>query len=236
MSLLTLGLLTALALFLCRCIYRITLHPLSKVPGPVLNRISSWPDFFSAASGDRHVRLWQLHEIYGPTVRIAPNRLSFNTATAFGSIYDAKANVKQGALYKTFIASNGGRVDLLDSEGQVHSRKRRIISRAFSEKGLRLKENAVIAHQKTWLEQVTKALQDSGDQESGSIDGMWTESINVSEWLPYLTTDIVGEVGFGKNFELTTNNRFRFLPQTFSGFVGTNFLVCFLTKLLASLF
>ncbi|OKL63595.1 hypothetical protein UA08_02014 [Talaromyces atroroseus] len=221
---LVLHLCSAVVLLLSTRLYRLLWHPLSKISGPILNAASSWPEFFAAASGDRHVRLWQLHEIYGPTVRIAPNRVSFNTVTAFKTIYDAKANVKQGPLYDTFIASNHGRVDLLDSDGEVHSRKRKIISHAFSERALRLKEDSIVEHQQSWLDQVTQTFGQQADD--------WTQPIDMTQWLSYMTIDIVGEIGFGKDFNLTRSERFRFLPQTFANLVTINFAVGHLPRAL----
>jgi hypothetical protein len=46
-------------------IYRLTLHPLAKYPGPFLSKISYWPTVFNAASGDRHLVQYREHEIYG---------------------------------------------------------------------------------------------------------------------------------------------------------------------------
>jgi hypothetical protein len=203
-------------IFLLRCLYRLTLHPLAKVPGPIINRISSWPDFFAAASGNRHVRLWQLHEIYGPVVRVAPNVVSFNTIEAYKTIYDPKANVRNGRYHDTLISSNGGRADILSTDGGTHARKRKIILRAFSEKALRMNEPTVLEHQREWLDKVTKA-----DNEDA-----WSKPVLMSQWLPYLTTDIVAEIGFSRNFGLTKNDRWRYLPETFAGLVATNFKVC----------
>lgn len=46
-------------------IYLIFFHPLAKIPGPLLSKISVWPSFYHTIRGNRHVWLWQLHEIYG---------------------------------------------------------------------------------------------------------------------------------------------------------------------------
>ena len=46
-------------------IYRLTLHPLAKYPGPLLGRLSSWAIVIQAASGNRHLESWKEHETYG---------------------------------------------------------------------------------------------------------------------------------------------------------------------------
>lgn len=149
-------------------------------------------------------------------VRIAPNRVSFNTVGAFKAIYDGRANVKKGLLYKNFIASNGGRVDLVNSDHAAHTRKRKIISRAFSEKALRMNELSVVEHQRIWLEEVTT---------KSDIDGenAWSEPVDMSRWIPYLTLDTVAEIGFSRNFGLTKDESFQYLPRLFSDLVRNNF-------------
>ena len=48
------------------------------------------------------------HTETGDIVRIAPNTLSFNTATALSAIYGSRAaNVKKGEWYKTFDIAAG---------------------------------------------------------------------------------------------------------------------------------
>src|SRR5947207_2878548 len=46
-------------------IYRLTLHPLAKYPGPLLGRLSGWAIVIQAASGNRHLESWKEHETYG---------------------------------------------------------------------------------------------------------------------------------------------------------------------------
>jgi hypothetical protein len=209
-----------------RCIYRLTVHPLANVPGPFLNRISSWPDYIAAVSGDHHGRIWQLHETYGPVVRIGPNRVSFNTLEAFQTIYNGKSKLRKGLMYETFIAANSGRVDTLtaprrDPTQAIHSRKRKILSRAFSERALRMNEGPMIQHQRSWLDQVTKK---SGYSNGGDA---WSDPLDVYTWISYLTLDTVAEIGFSRNFGLTKHERFRYLPELFDGLLRSHIAVCF---------
>ena len=46
-------------------IYRLTLHPLAKFPGPFFSKISEWSIVPQARSGDRHIESWKEHEKYG---------------------------------------------------------------------------------------------------------------------------------------------------------------------------
>jgi hypothetical protein len=46
-------------------IYRLTLHPLAKYPGPFLDRISDWPLVFHCYNGNRHLVEYRNHQKYG---------------------------------------------------------------------------------------------------------------------------------------------------------------------------
>lgn len=53
-------------------IYFLFFHPLSSLPGPFLCRISTLPSFYHACKGDRHVWIWQNHQVYGEYATFSP--------------------------------------------------------------------------------------------------------------------------------------------------------------------
>lgn len=59
------GVLITRTKFLGQAIYNLWFHPLARYPGPFFTKISSIPNLYHACTGNRHVWLWQLHEIYG---------------------------------------------------------------------------------------------------------------------------------------------------------------------------
>jgi hypothetical protein len=46
-------------------IYRLTLHPLAKYPGPFLAKITDIHLAYHAWKGDRHLQFYRCHEKYG---------------------------------------------------------------------------------------------------------------------------------------------------------------------------
>lgn len=64
-------------------VYRVTLHPLSSLPGP---RLASVSDLYAAYhllhKQDGPRQFHKNHGKYGPVVRQGPNRIIFNTTTA----------------------------------------------------------------------------------------------------------------------------------------------------------
>ncbi|EEB95950.1 hypothetical protein MPER_04998 [Moniliophthora perniciosa FA553] len=75
MSLLTLGLLVGGVHMLVLALYRVTIHPLSRFPGPKLATVTElYTAFYDVVFGGELVNhLRELHERYGPVVRIGPN-------------------------------------------------------------------------------------------------------------------------------------------------------------------
>ena len=45
--------------------YRVTVHPLAKVPGPFWAAVSGWSTWLQIIKGDQHLHLQRLHEKYG---------------------------------------------------------------------------------------------------------------------------------------------------------------------------
>jgi hypothetical protein len=63
-------------------IYNAYFHPLSKFPGPKLWAASHIPIAISISKGSYSQKVKELHDVYGPVVRIAPNELAFAEADA----------------------------------------------------------------------------------------------------------------------------------------------------------
>ena len=75
--------------------YRLWFHPLSHVPGPFLARCSTLWQNYHYIRGTWHDDILQLHEKYGPVVRINHFELSFVDADALKRIYGHNAPCKK---------------------------------------------------------------------------------------------------------------------------------------------
>lgn len=84
MSLAVLGI---VAVTLHIVLYRLTLHPLAKVPGPKWAAISNFWYARQIAKGKMAQLGLEMHRKYGDIVRVGPNELWFNTTEAFDQIY-----------------------------------------------------------------------------------------------------------------------------------------------------
>lgn len=178
----------------CLVVYRLFFHPLAKYPGPVLAKLTDAYMLYHAWKGDRHLEFWRMHEKYGKFVRFGPNSLSVNSNTALKDIYGFKANVRKSEFYDAFVHPAPNTHNTRDKE--VHARKRRVLSQAFSDSAVKGMERYVLSNIRTFCD----AIGDLGrevDEKKG-----WTTPKNMADWCNWLAMDILGDLCFGKAFHM----------------------------------
>ena len=141
-----------------------------------------WPSFYHALKRDRHIWIWQCHQIYGPVFRYSPDGLLFNSVKAHQDIYGARANAKKGAWYNIYNQKAGIPSTWSCIDKTKHARKRRILNAAFSDKALKSSEYHIIQHADRWCE----LLVEGGDHE-------WSSPRNMAHWSDLLVFDILGK-------------------------------------------
>ena len=62
---------------IANAVYSVTLHPLSKFPGPLHTSLSCLPYWKACITGQQVKWMQKLHSQYGPVVRYGPNELSY---------------------------------------------------------------------------------------------------------------------------------------------------------------
>jgi hypothetical protein len=183
---------------------------LAKFPGPLFAKFSKLPNLYHALKGDRHIWIWQNHQIYGKCcrshldgsancalgdrVRIHPNEVLFLAPQAYTDIYGTKANVGRAKSYKAWQTSTEANT-ALTIDPQSHGRKRKILNQAFTEKSVKHAANFIVEHAERWID----LLSDTADAEE--TDG-WTNSRNMSDWNDWLVFDILGDLCFGRSFDV----------------------------------
>jgi cytochrome P450 len=142
----------------------------------------------------------------GDAVRFKPDGVLFNSPTAYRAIYQAKANVKKGKLYETWPRNAKNVHTLATVDKMVHARKRRVLNSAFSEKAIRSAELFIVKHVDRWNEILLE----------GNNGKEWSKPQNISDLADYLVFDIMGDLSFGKSFELKEpgENSLRHMPHT----------------------
>ena len=128
--------------------YNVYLHPLSTFPGPSLWAATRLPLIHQNVRGTSIFRIRQLHEQYGPVVRIAPDELTFTDGRAWKDIYGHQTpewpKSTDGHGHPT--PTNNVHSILTVQSKADHARMRRQIAHAFSDKALRKQESLLQLH------------------------------------------------------------------------------------------
>ncbi|KAF9877575.1 cytochrome P450 [Colletotrichum karsti] len=169
----------------CRSFYHLYLSPLCHYPGPKLWAVSRLPWNYVNMKGRITWRIRELHEQYGPVVRIAPDELSYTSSAAWKKIYGQRSPEFPKALDGRGIAPAklNGHKTLMTETQERHLRLRRAINPAFSERALREQEDYFQNHSDNLIRQLRKRCKE------GPVD--------LSNWFNLLAFDIVSDLAFG---------------------------------------
>ncbi|KAK4141030.1 cytochrome P450-like protein [Dichotomopilus funicola] len=191
-----LGILAASGILYTTCVvvYRLFFHPLAKYPGPFLAKLTDAYMLYFAWRGDRHLEFWRMHEKYGKFVRFGPNALSVNSNTALKDIYGFRANVRKAEFYDAFVHPAPNTHNARDKD--LHARKRRVLSHAFSDGAIKEVERYILANIRTFCEGI-------GDYGRAIHERKgWSAPKNMADWCNWLAMDILGDLCFGKAFHM----------------------------------
>ncbi|CAI6236518.1 unnamed protein product [Periconia digitata] len=180
--------------FLSRTIYNLFFHPLAKIPGPFFAKISRFPGFYHAIKGDRHLWIWQCHQIYGDKIRVQPNQVLFLSQQAHRDIYNYKANVRRAKTYEAWKTTEDPNTGLT-VDPAAHARKRKVLNQAFTGESVKHAASFAIEHTDRWIDLLVK------DEDIVTEDG-WSKLRNMSDWTNYIIFDILGDICFGRSFEI----------------------------------
>ncbi|KAI1349445.1 cytochrome P450 [Xylaria sp. FL0043] len=177
--------------------YRAFLHPLSKYPGPFVAKITEGYAGFYAGLQRLHLVTQQNHQKYGNVVRIAPNRLVFNSAKALHDIYDNDRVVKSH-VYLVTLGFTGTINVFSVIDRMAHRSKRKLIGAGVSERAMRDFEQTMAGQIDIFLKQI---LEFSGK----------SDAVNMSTYCKRLTMDVIGLLAFGYPMNTQTEERYRTL-------------------------
>ncbi|MCJ1453620.1 hypothetical protein MMC28_003967 [Mycoblastus sanguinarius] len=183
------GLLT-IAYFLGNIFYNLYIHPLRKYPGPKLLAASRIPYLKWMFSGTLVPNFQRLHEQYGPVVRTAPGELSYTSLEGLRTIYGHRQPGEGFRKNPAFFqpATNGVH-SILTSEGDAHSKVRRTLLPAFSDKALSEQQDILQHFTGLLIRKLRERVESSGD-----------EAVDLFEWYIWTTFDLIGDLSFGEPF------------------------------------
>jgi hypothetical protein len=185
-------------------IYRLYFHPLSKFPGPRVWAVSRFPYAYNLATGALPHRILELHEQYGPIVRLAPSELSFTMEEAWLDIYGKQQGKPQ--LQKDqcqmYLAPNMAKSILTEPNDASHGRMRRVFDIAFKNLDVDpYRRNFSHAFSEKTLRESEPILQKYFDKLIFKLRENVGKPIDMVAWIEFTLFDTIGDLLFGRPFD-----------------------------------
>jgi hypothetical protein len=105
--------------------------PLKNVPGPWLFAVTKWRLALEDWKGTRTRAIHQLHQKYGPVVRIGPNEVSFNSLSGLKTIYGPGSQFGRTNFYRMFDVYGKQNLFTFHS-ATLHGQRKKLVSNAYS--------------------------------------------------------------------------------------------------------
>jgi len=181
----------------------VTLHPLAKFPGPSLWAISRIPFFYNLARGRLHSRIHELHEKYGPVVRLAPGEISFITESAWADIYlkpVGKPQLQKEPLQ--FKPLEGGAPGIVLEQDDYHHSRIRFVNFRLKYVGCTdfSRLNFAGGFTETSMRQQEPAITKHIDHLVTRLNEKHASPVNILDWYMFTLVDIMGDLVFGESF------------------------------------
>lgn len=144
-------------------VYRITLHPLAKFPGPKLAAVSFWYEFYYDLWPHKAQYLWkikELHEKYGPIVRINPIHIHINDPAYLDEIYASGNKHKRERDPWSLHASDNGFLSgslLQTMDHDTHRMRRGALNPFFSKRAIQDLESVLVDKINTLVRRLAQA-------------------------------------------------------------------------------
>ncbi|KAB2578929.1 Cytochrome p450 protein [Lasiodiplodia theobromae] len=169
-------------------IYNVYFHPLRKFPGPKLAAASKIPFCLNRCRGLQNKWAKEMHDKYGEVVRLAPDQVSFTSVEAWKDIYGHKVGGKGGMSkdLRFYGPDSAGFNGIIRANDEDHTRQRRLLAHAFSDKALREQEPMLNKYVSLLVEKL------------GDVARMPDGSVDMVRMLNYTTFDIMGDLAFGE--------------------------------------
>ncbi|KAF2652208.1 cytochrome P450 3A17 [Lophiostoma macrostomum CBS 122681] len=206
-------------------VYRLYFHPLKSYPGPKhLAAFGSFHSYKNQIAGTWHKYMLEVHEKYGPIVRIGPDHLAVDGSIGWPDIYDHKrANRPEfGRIVKWFNPSGKGMHNIFTADRENHRRQRRLMAHAFSQSAMYEQESLI----KMYVDLLITRLQEHSTAH---------KPVDAVRWFNFATFDIIGDLAFADSFDcLGSSNMHPWVSMIFDNVrAGSILRFCFDNPLLA---
>ncbi|KAL1962675.1 hypothetical protein VTN77DRAFT_9309 [Rasamsonia byssochlamydoides] len=180
-----------------RAIYRLYFHPLAKFPGPKIAAVTSLYECYHDLIR-RGMFVWkvqEMHERYGPIVRINPHELHIRDADFYDELYPAGS--KKRDKYKHWVVLAGTPTASFATVSHNHHRLRRAALNPFFSKKAVAKMEPLIRDK---VERLCARFADAVDSQA---------VIRLDAAYMALTMDIITHYAFGESYNYIGDEDFR---------------------------
>ncbi|KAK1836434.1 Pisatin demethylase [Podospora conica] len=165
--------------------------PLRRYPGPGLAGWTNLWRFFLVRRGDYHRRIKQLHDKYGPVVRIGPNLVDLDCPELIKTIYGTDVAWRKTEFYHNNSIMVGREIvynvfSMTDPAG--HARMQKPIAKYFSIGGILALEPLM-----------DESINDLCTQLERRFDG-GSKTCDLGEWIAYCTWDLITSITFSRPY------------------------------------
>ncbi|KAI0517899.1 putative benzoate 4-monooxygenase cytochrome P450 [Xylaria bambusicola] len=195
------NLLVGLAIFvfsytLVVSISRLYFSPLSRFPGPKIAAVTSWYEtFFDLSTNNFPEILEQMHQRYGPIVRVTPWELSINDAEFYNDVFASAKSHRTSIQASRRIGLGLKDTILMSISHELHQQRRKPIESFFSRQGVTRVES-VIHNEIRVLDDKLKDAKGSGTL------------VRLDHAFTSFSGDIIGELACGERPQLVNGSGF----------------------------
>ncbi|KAL9033110.1 MAG: hypothetical protein Q9214_007665, partial [Letrouitia sp. 1 TL-2023] len=187
------------------------------------------PKLYAISHVPYHLDMWfgtpaktadRLHSIYGPVVRLSPTTLSYTSSRAWKEIYAIQPSKPQLAKDPAFYLTQKEGPSIFISSDADHSRMRRLLSHAFSDRAIKEQEPLMTPYFDLLITRIREAI-----HSSSSISSSYAEKrrdvrpfavIDFVKWYNMATFDVIGDLAFGQPFgSLETGQQHSWITMIF---------------------
>ncbi|ROW16851.1 hypothetical protein VPNG_01522 [Cytospora leucostoma] len=167
-------------------VYRTLFHRCRKFPGPLGAKISKfWSAYVASKNIQYYKELGNFHETYGDFVRTGPREIAIFRESALPTIYGPASKCTKSTWYSQ-TGHDPKKASLhMTRDHNDHRNRRKAWDRGVAIKALATYQPRIEAKASLLLQ----AIQDRAGQ-----------AINATDWSMFYSFDVLGEVGFSKDF------------------------------------
>ena len=159
--------------------------PLRQIPGPFYaNFTHLWLKKF-VLSGRRLHYIHELHQKYGPVVRIAPNEIDISDPVLFKQVHRVGGGFTKDPWYQSFRTGDTRDVfSMIDVK--EHAQRRKLFAPLWTNTALHANwERAVLEKVEVAVSQIKKEAATTGHAD-------------IFKWWTFMTTDVISHLAFGE--------------------------------------